>query len=180
MNADLIYGMPHRICSMFLFLTLGVFLNAFPLNLYARNRKKIPDYLYTSPFPWRAYQNSAHWYRCAGYAKSTDITTAHDKALAEARKRFTDALLNAFNDNDGKASKDLAEIPLGKPLIVSEKIAPAAAHTNMCWIIIKIRKKTIRAAVQSNFLKIGDPDLRVREFMAKFDDEMAQLKNTEY
>ncbi len=165
--------MPRRFLWMILLL-----LPAFSLS--ARKKQRMPDYLTTSPFPWKSYQNSARYYRCVGYIKTTDVAAAHDKALLDAKTRLSKAILNSFNDNAEPGKNELLQIPLPDLKIISERTAPSGAHLDLYWLLIRVPKKNIRKKVQREYMARHKKDAKPYKFISKFDDEMESLKNYDY
>ena len=163
-------------CKLIAILLLGFL----PLCVSARKKQRMPDYLTTSPFPWKAYQNSGRFYRCVGYIKTTDMSTAHDKTLLDAKTRLSKAILNSFNDNADPGKDELLSIPLPDLRVLGETTAPAGAHLNMYWILIRVNRRQIRHKVLREYKARHEDDAEPRDFMAKFDEEMNSLKNYDY
>lgn len=147
---------------------------------FAHKKKRMPDYLTTSAFPWKSYQNTSRFYRCVGYIKTTDIVAAHDIALLDAKTRLSKAILNSFNDNADPGKKELLHIPFPDLRILGERTAPAGAHLNMYWVLIRVGKRHIRKKVLQEYKALHKEDGDKHRFMDKFDEEMSSLKNYDY
>jgi hypothetical protein len=146
---------------------------------FSKNKYKV-TYLDSAPYSRKEYKNTARFYRCAGTGKSTDFELSHDKALFDAKKRLTNAICNGFDDNIKNDSNQLKQIFLKDVKITKEKVIMGMGHTNISWLIIKVKKRNIKANIKKEYSLIVGEEKNTRRFMKKFKKEMKKQKNSEY
>jgi hypothetical protein len=115
-----------------------------------------------------------------GYIKTTDPVAAHDKALLDAKTRLSKAILNSFNDNADPGKDELLQVPLPELRVIDEREAPAGAHLNFYWVLIRVNRHQLRRKVLQEYVSRHPEEGKPRAFLDKFDDEMRDLKNYDY
>lgn len=141
---------------------------------------KSSNYYDSAPFRKKDFQNTFHYYRCVGMGKANAADLARDKALFNAKTRLTNAILDCYNNNLEDKSFELSINLLKDVKVVKEVVFPNAGHVNVCWLIIEVRKSEIINTIISEFNKTDQPELKLKQFLRWYKNEMKEKKNADY